>query len=112
MKIFRGCLWLVAGALLFYKGIFLIQGPFLVGLGIALGALKYRFVLSKTAKRMASQPFRLRDLLLIGVMMGLGYLLRFFPDPVRGVIDVAVGFALIRSSFMILTSPRDLQSSV
>lgn len=81
----------------------------LIALGIAIGFAKGRFVLSKTVHRVVTrilshpEPIPLKKvytkgyLLLIGLMMGIGMGLRFSPVPfdVRGVIDVAVGSALV-----------------
>ena len=81
-------------------------------IGFAIGWAKGRWVLSKTARRMIGriphlpQPIRLRDavplsyLALIGVMVGLSMALRWLPGDLRGVVDLAVGTALLFASFV------------
>lgn len=81
----------------------------LIGLCLLVGYFKGRFVLkntvSKQVKRLSSirRPLHISDLftkkylLLIAVMMSLGVVLRALPmhSDFRGVIDVAVGAALL-----------------
>ena len=83
-----------------------------VSVGVFVGFCKGRFVLSKTAKRVClrilslESPIRFKQVyglsyaLLILGMMGIGMGLRFLPIPMdlRGMIDVAVGSALITGS--------------
>ncbi|OGN63431.1 MAG: hypothetical protein A3E80_04260 [Chlamydiae bacterium RIFCSPHIGHO2_12_FULL_49_9] len=116
-----GFLWFSIGGSLLYKGLkFISQGPsqetgtMLIALGLAIGFLKGRFVLSKTVARVSNRiaalplPIRFRDAfsksywILIGSMMALGILFRFLPIPieVRGLIDVAIGSALINGSML------------
>lgn len=80
-------------------------------LGLMIGWAKGRWVLSKTARRMISriphlpQPIRIQDALplsylaLIGVMTGLSMALRWLPGDLRGLIDLAIGTALLFASF-------------
>ncbi|MCC6127628.1 MAG: hypothetical protein IT584_00290 [Chlamydiae bacterium] len=83
-----------------------------VAVGVLIGFCKGHFVLSKTAKRICLRilslklPIQLRQVyspsyafLILG-MRGLGMGLRFLPIPMdfRGMIDVAIGSALITGS--------------
>ena len=114
---FSGVVWGIVGALL------LVQGFRLLGLsdgregtiwwavaGLAIGFFKGRFVLAKTAMRFSLRieslpmPIRFFDVysksyfFLIGAMMAMGILLRFFPNEWRALIDIAVGFALLNGA--------------
>lgn len=74
---------------------------------IAIGWLKGYCILAKTASKQLlriaklpspisySQLFEVRYFFLLGLMVGLGFLLRTFPIDVRGFIDLAVGIALL-----------------
>lgn len=87
---------------------------FLMAVGLLIGFLKGRFVLAKTVRRVVSRiaalplPIRLKDAyspsywILIGSMMLLGMTFRFLPIPidVRGVIDIAIGSALINGAML------------
>jgi hypothetical protein len=114
--LFSGCLWLLMGLWLLSKGLRLIPDSFgLIALGLMIGFFKGRFVLSKTVQRVVNHilaqplPVRFKDAygkaywLVIGFMMSLGMVLRFIPNDVRGVIDVAVGFALINGAMLYFT---------
>jgi hypothetical protein len=84
-------------------------GMVLIALALALGYFKSRFVLIKTVRRAVArirsfaEPVPIYKLyspvfyLLIAFMMGLGMLMRAsgIPADIRGVVDVAVGSALI-----------------
>jgi hypothetical protein len=116
--IFSGCTWFFIGAFLLYKGIRFISQSGLntayVAMAVGIGFLKGRFVLSKTVKRVQSrlatlqEPIRFKDAysksywILIGAMMCLGMLLKIVPFGIRGVIDVAVGSALIYGAMLYL----------
>lgn len=85
-----------------------------IGCALIVGFLKGRFILSKTVGRVVCRiaalplPIRLKDvyapsyLILIGSMMGLGMLLKFLPIPmdIKGMIDVAIGSALINGAIL------------
>ena len=87
-------------------------GTFLIVLGLLIGLVKGRLVLAKTARRLAlrisglSYPVRWFEvypvsyLFLIGFMILLGISLRFLPIAIdiRGMIDVAIGSALIHGA--------------
>ncbi len=126
--------WFLMGAWLMLKGLkFVTYGifdsgnisslwsirtktAFLISAGLFGGYLKGKFVLSKSAVRVAGHirsltlpvPFwkvyRPSYWLLIASMMALGMLLNFLPVPVevRGCVDLAIGAALIRGSFAYL----------
>lgn len=84
----------------------------LVGIGLFVGFLKGRLVLEKSASRIITRIVSLPNpcslssvysrsyLILIASMMGLGMGLRWIPIPydLKGVIDVAIGSALINGS--------------
>lgn len=82
----------------------------LIVLGLLVGFIKGRFVMVRAVQRMVkkleqlsdpipfSKAYGVRDLFLIGGMIGLGIGLRFVPLDVRGFIDVAVGAALMNGA--------------
>ena len=134
---FSGLFWFGAGVSLLYKGLKFVsegiltqdslshrmQGLFgssqqaataLVAIGLLIGLLKGRFVLSKTVNRVVNRirslplPIRFSQVyarsywILIASMVGLGVSLRFLPIPVdaRGLVDVAIGSALINGAML------------
>lgn len=130
---FSGLVWLVIGTMLLYKGLnFIGDGTvkanpelqkfatLLIGFGLLIGFLKGRFVLSKTVRRVVTRiislplPIRAKDVyprsyyLLILGMMALGWGFRFLPIAVewRGMIDVAIGSALINGGMLYLRAAR------
>ncbi len=135
--ILSGITWLAIGSLLLYKGLYylvmcLFEQPIplqhlsgwvggvqnaillVIALGLVIGFVKGRYVLSKTAQRITKKiilqpsPLHLRDvyskgyLLLIGGMMLLGMTMRFVPigNDIRGLIDTAIGFALMNGALL------------
>ena len=86
----------------------------LVASGLVLGFMKGRFVLSKTVKRVIhrigslSEPIRFLDVysakyfVLIASMILLGMTMRWLsvPSDIRGMIDVAVGSALMNGAML------------
>ena len=128
-----GFMWFFMGGYLLCKGLYFItkapsqigslcskwENPqqaatMFLGLGLAIGFLKGRFVLAKTVRRVVTRlshlplPIRFTDAyaksywILIAFMMALGMSFRFLPVPIdiRGLIDVAVGSALINGSML------------
>lgn len=87
---------------------------FLVAVGLFLGFLKGRFVLSKTVKRVVTRilslphPIALNQIYTKGYyiillsMVGLGLSLKWLPVPIdiRGTIDIFVGSALINGALL------------
>lgn len=83
----------------------------LIVLGLIVGYLKGQYVLGKTVKREVnriaslveptclSQLYTKKYLILLAVMGFLGMVVRFSPLDLRGVVDVAVGTALICGAF-------------
>ncbi|MEI8328759.1 MAG: hypothetical protein WCG14_01985 [Chlamydiia bacterium] len=83
-----------------------------ISAAILLGFLKGRFVLSKTVLRLSnrffafSRPMSIKEmyptsyLILLGSMMCFGMLMKWISIPleVRGIVDVAVGSALINGA--------------
>jgi hypothetical protein len=115
--------WFLMGLFLLAKGLNLLvvkadmkEGMilFLIVLGLFVGFLKGRFVLSKTVKRMATHIFSLPNpsplkkvyplsyYLILAGMMGLGILFRWLPASIHGFVDVAVGAALMNGSLLYL----------
>lgn len=116
-----GILWLIIGGFLLSMGLYLlILQPSLqnrehimalVCLGLVLGFIKGSFILSKTAKKaikrisLIPEPISILQIyppiylgLIIGMML-LGMGLKWLEiTSIRGVIDVAVGFALMNAS--------------
>ncbi|MBJ7449050.1 MAG: hypothetical protein JHC93_01670 [Parachlamydiales bacterium] len=86
----------------------------LIAAALLIGYFKSRFVLSKSVHRVVnriktlSNPAPLYKLynpsyfLIIGVMMGLGMMMKYLnvPMDLRGAIDVAVGAALVNGATM------------
>jgi hypothetical protein len=86
----------------------------LIGLGLMIGYMKGRFVLAKTVAKMVArlksfeEPVSLYRLyspkfyLLILIMISMGALFRIFevPSDIRGLIDLAVGAALINGAVL------------
>lgn len=124
---FSGFVWFVMGFFLLMQGFrFLTQmalriemAVFLIALGLLVGFLKGRYVLSKSARRVIqriihlSPPIHWKNVyapsywLLIGAMMGLGMILKWVPLEVRGTIDVAIGFALLNGSLLYFRATYD-----
>ena len=117
-----GVIWLVVGSFLLSIGLYLLilqsslqsqdYVVILVCLGFVLGFIKGRFVLSKTAQKavkkvlLISEPLSSLPVyppiylgLIVGMMLlGMGLKWLEIAAHIRGVIDVAVGFALINAS--------------
>lgn len=92
----------------------------LIAIGLFGGFFKGRFVLVKTVRRVVARiaslplPIRLKDAyslsywILIGSMVALGVSFRFLPIPIdlRGMIDVAIGSALINGAMLYFRAAR------
>ncbi len=93
-------LWLVAGFTLFSKGAKAVgpvdQNLLILLTGYVLGEVKARFILMKSAIR-EPQP---KDFLMVALMMvlGIGFSHLSLPQEVRTLLQLTVGFALIRGS--------------
>jgi hypothetical protein len=86
----------------------------LIVAGLLIGFLKGKFVLARSAKRIIGyilslpenaswkQVYPPRYYILIGVMMFLGFILRYVPVDVRGLIDIAIGSALMNGAMTYL----------
>ena len=123
--VFSGFLWFAIGMLLLYKGLRFLSEfalsqsssfSFQIRLAVALliGFIKGRFVLAKTVRRVVARiaslplPISLMQAyspsywVLIASMGALGALFRFLPIPIdiRGMIDVAIGSALIHGAML------------
>ncbi len=84
----------------------------IVSLGLVIGFLKGRMVLAKTVRRVVdrilalplpiqfTQVYARGYLFLIGGMVMLGVVMKWMPADVRGLIDVAVGCALLNGSML------------
>lgn len=91
-----------------------------IAIGLIVGFLKGRFVLSKTVKRVVARilslplPIQIKKVyapsywILIGSMMALGMLFRFLPIPIdaKGMIDLAIGSALINGAMLYFRAAR------
>jgi hypothetical protein len=89
-------------------------GSVLVALALILGMIKGRIILAKTVRRVVTRirslpkPILLKDvyspiyLLLILSMIALGFSFRYLPISMdlRGMIDVAIGSALIHGAML------------
>lgn len=89
-----------------------LTGIVLICIALFLGLMKGRTIIKKSAERIMVNweksdkisPFNLfdkRGYILMGLMMGLGFVFNVLPIPydIRGIIDVAVGYALLHGSF-------------
>ena len=108
-----GVIWMLIGARLLYTGLHRVEEVALIALGLLIGYLKGRFALRKGALRVLNrlrskeEPMRWTEMyskgywgLLIG-MGCLGMTLRFVPGipmEIRGVINIAIGAALLQGS--------------
>ena len=135
--LFSGATWLSVGVFLMNKGLSLLAVPaekssslvrwlssmagsleqailILICLGLFIGFMKGRYVLSKTVMRMTdrfysfegkiqwSKLYPLSYALLIVMMVGLGISMRWLPiaQEVRGFVDIAIGAALIQGAVL------------
>lgn len=99
---------------------------FLIAAGLVIGSMKVKYVLSKTIHkvivRILSLPepspvtsvYGMKYIYLMAVMISLGMAMKYFNIPldVRGVIDVAVGSALMTGGLTFLRVAYDLRSRV
>lgn len=97
----------------------------LIAFSLMIGFIKGRFVFSKTVRRVVTRiaslqpPIRFKDAytpgywIVIGIMMTLGMSLKYLPISldVRGVVDVAVGSALINGAFLYFKAARAVNIS-
>jgi hypothetical protein len=95
----------------------------IIGVSLVIGYFKGRFVLAKTVAKMVARirtfksPVSLHHIyapkfyLLIALMMGLGFLFRVLevPHDVRGMVDIAVGAALINGSVLYFKQAKDIK---
>ncbi|PWU15453.1 MAG: hypothetical protein C5B45_02560 [Chlamydiae bacterium] len=117
-----GVIWLIIGGFLLSMGLYLLilqpssqrqeYAMALVCLGLLLGFIKGCFILSKTAQKavkkvlLISEPISILQVyppiylgLIVSMMLlGIGLKWLEIDSYIRGVIDVAVGFALINTS--------------
>ena len=103
-KIILLILWLAGGLILFTKGASNLGTIHenrtlhisLLILGYVLGELKSRTILIRSAAR---DPLP-KDFLLVALMMGMGVLFAqlSMPTEARGLLQVAIGFALMRGA--------------
>ena len=113
-----GVLWLIGGVFLLHKGVSYIGNSWLLFAGVFLGFLKGRFIFTKTVERITKRIYALQRPIrflqvyppmywgIIGVMVLFGVGLRFVPETVRGVVDVAVGSALIQGAILYFRASR------
>ncbi len=135
LKLLAFLIWVLGGTVLTYLGVvrvlqadaslFMILGWGF--LALLIGAGKGKFVLSKTSARNIerlngfTEPhkpihvYSLRSWIIIGVMIGIATVLNMFPGVdllVRGLVNLAIGFALITSSLAYLKALGHSQASV
>jgi hypothetical protein len=101
-------------------------GSVFIAIGLVVGFVKGRFVLAKTVRRVVSRivalplPIKMKDAysssywILIAGMMALGMVFRFLPIAMdaRGIIDVAIGSALINGALLYFRAARTLPETV
>ncbi|MGE0199824.1 MAG: hypothetical protein AB7P76_02510 [Candidatus Melainabacteria bacterium] len=124
-------LWLTGGLVLMYFGVMRLiaadsqqlQTATYIAMAVALavGFGKGSFVLSKTSQRnidrlnAINEPLKLihvysiRSWIIIGIMVLISLSLTFFNAPLfwRGLVNIAIGFGLVISSFAYLKALRD-----
>lgn len=97
-----------------FSGGFQQAGMVLIAVALFIGYFKSRFVLAKTVRRMVGRIRGLKEpapvyqlyspafYVIIAAMMGLGMLMRVtgISADIRGLVDVAVGSALINGSLL------------
>lgn len=97
----------------------------LVAIAFFIGQLKGRTVLAKSAKRgierlkTFSNPTHIKNIysakyyILLGAMVGLGMGIKFLglPYDVRGLVDIAIGTALIRGALVYFRSAIQLKQA-
>ncbi len=98
-----------------------------IAIGLFIGFFKGRFVLSKSVDRLVarissfpepaplSKIYNLPYLLLISSMICLGIAIKYFEVPydIRGVVDVAIGAALINGSMLYFrANPKKASSEI
>jgi hypothetical protein len=121
-----GLMWLGIGIGLTYQGLSLLagvtSGAIWVGAGLFVGFIKGRFVLSKTVIRTSRRivnlpkPVSFKQAVppiygvLVLVMMGFGFLLKFVPQEVRGMVNVVVGSALMHGAMLFFRITYDIRS--
>ncbi len=121
-------LWTVVGAILLAVGLrwtWTLGSDVMIALlplALAVGYLKSRMVLGKVARRAVARlalrgegrsvfgVLALRSWLLIGLMMGMGRVLRsgVLPIPVVGLLYSGIGFALLTGSRQLWNSWRGI----
>ena len=116
-------IWFVGGVFLLRKGLYLLtMNPeggeetllLVIAVGLLIGWLKGRFVLSRSVDRISERilslpsPFPIKKIYplyyygLILIMVGFGFGLKLLPLTVRAFVDVAIGSALLQGSFLYL----------
>jgi len=122
--VFSGFIWLGVGTMLLLKGLTILGSNvekidessrlFLIFIGLAIGYVKGRYVLSRSAKRIVTRllslplPLSIKNfytrgyVILLFSMMALGMAMKYIPLPLefRGCMDVAVGSALINGAML------------
>ena len=108
-----GLSWLIMGFVLTIKGLKMApeKNGWIIPLALAVGYLKGQLVLSKSAHRIIhrlaalpppitlSRVYDTKYLTLLTCMIALGFLCRLLPTTLHAIIDLAIGAALLRSSF-------------
>lgn len=97
-------------------------GVLLIAIGLAIGYFKGKYVLSKSAHRGVdrvkamsnpaplSQIYSAKYYILLGLMVGLGLSIKYLGVPldIRGLVDVAIGSALVNGSMVYFTHAMTL----
>jgi hypothetical protein len=114
-----GLFWLIMSSFLLFKG-FSLLSPSLLILGCVVGMLKGYFIMKRTALRISNRileqslPLSLKTIyplsywFLIALMASLGlfFNLLALPPIIRGVIDTAVGTALLFGAIFYFKIPN------
>jgi hypothetical protein len=95
-----------------YVGSLDVAALVLIGLGLFIGYFKGRYVLGKTVQKGVSriitlpnpapisQIYTKKYYILLASMVLIGFVVRFAPLDVRGLVDVAIGAALIKGAVL------------
>ena len=120
-----GLIWGCIGVFLLFKGLQILTvlknqnlATLWISIGLLIGFIKGRFVLSKTVNRITkhiyslSEPIALKDVyplsywILVSSMFAIGFFLRLVPLEIRGFVDVTIGSALINGAMLYFKKNR------
>ena len=96
----------------------------LIVLGLLIGQLKGKHILGKSARKGVERiltfpnPTSLANIynkkyyILLGSMVGIGFLVKLLPTDIRGFVDVIIGAALINGALVYFHSAYELRNKL